>query len=117
MATYSPADFEGSPFTYGQRVKIHLYTQHGLLIRTITGTLAAREPDVNVARLPDAPPVYKTLYWVKELQGYERPHPDPTLAEAGQMEPIDESWFAEQDIEAIDERREDNPLLSGVKFN
>lgn len=102
MATYSPADFEDSPFAYGERVRVHLYTSDGILIKTITGTLAAREKDVNVARDPEGRPQYKTLYWVKEIEGYERPHPDPAMAEAGMTETIEEAWFAEQDIEKLD---------------
>ncbi|MEO1076240.1 MAG: hypothetical protein AAFX41_09790 [Bacteroidota bacterium] len=100
MATYSPADFDGSPFDYGQRVRIHLYSREGFLLGTILGTLAAREPKVNVARDPEGPPQFKTLYWVKDIEGYDRPHedlPDTT-------EPVEEGWFAEQDIEPVDER-------------
>lgn len=112
MATYSPADFENSPFRYGERVKVHLYTADGLLIKSITGTLAAREEKVNVARDPEGKPLYKTLYWIKDLEGYERPHPDAQLAEAGEKEKIEEGWFAEQDIEKIEE----GPLTN-LRFN
>lgn len=113
MPTYSPADFEGAPFAFGQRVRIHLYTHQGVLLGTITGELAGREPKVNVARDPEAPPQYKTLYWVKNIEGYQRPHEDTAMAAAGQAEDITEGWFAEQDLQPLPEEvtRETIPTL------
>lgn len=106
MPTYSPADFEGSPFQYGQKIRIHLYDHTGNLLGSITGELAAREPNVNVARREDDPPVYKTLYWVRNLEGYQRPHPELP----GQFERVEESWFAEQDLQPLE-------VPPGLSFN
>jgi hypothetical protein len=77
---------------HGDRVRVHLYTREGLLIGSIEGTASDFSPNTEVA-----PGVRKNLIWVTGIEGYERPN------ELGQSEPADEGWFADTDVEKIDE--------------
>lgn len=77
---------------HGDRVRVHLYTREGLLIGSIEGTASDFSPNTEVA-----PGVRKNLIWVTGIEGYERPN------ELGQPEPADEGWFADTDVEKIDE--------------
>ena len=113
MPTYSPADFENSPFNYRDRVRVHLYDRQGRMVGTITGRVHAREQDVDVGRTPDGQPMYKTLYWVREIEGYQRPHPELP----GHTEAIEEGWFAEQDLQKIGEADDAPRPLPNLHFN
>ena len=79
---------------HGDRVRVHLYTREGLLIGSIEGTVSDFSPNTEVA-----PGVRKNLVWVTNIEGYERPN------ELGEPETADEGWFADTDIEKIDEDR------------
>lgn len=79
---------------HGDRVRVHLYTREGLLIGSIEGTVSDFSPNTEVA-----PGVRKNLVWVTNIEGYERPN------ELGEPEPADEGWFADTDIEKIEEDR------------
>lgn len=76
----------------GDRVRVHLYTREGLLIGSIEGTVSDFSPNTEVA-----PGVRKNLVWVTGIEGYERPN------DLGQSEPADEGWFADTDLEKIEE--------------
>lgn len=76
----------------GDRVRVHLYTRDGLLINTIEGKVSDFAPDTEVA-----PGVRKNLVWVTQIEGYERPN------DLGEPQPADEGWFADTDIEKIEE--------------
>jgi hypothetical protein len=79
---------------HGDRVRVHLYTREGLLLGSIEGTVSDFSPNTEVA-----PGVRKNLVWVTNIEGYERPN------ELGEPEAADEGWFADTDIEKIDEDR------------
>ena len=81
----------------GDRVRVHLYTRDGILITTIEGTISDFAPDTEVA---DG--VRKNLVYVTGIQGYERPN------DLGEPQPADEGWFADTDIEKVEE---DKPRL------
>ena len=77
---------------HGDRVRVHLYTREGILLGSIEGTVSDFSPNTEVA-----PGVRKNLVWVTNIEGYERPN------EIGESEAADEGWFADTDIEKIDE--------------
>lgn len=79
----------------GDRVRVHLYTHEGLLIRAIEGTVSDFAPNSEIA-----PGVHKNLVWVTGIEGYKRPN------DLGEPEPADEGWFADTDIEKIEDERE-----------
>ncbi len=79
---------------HGDRVRVHLYTREGLLLGSIEGTVSDFSPNTEVA-----PGVRKNLVWVTNIEGYERPN------ELGESEAADEGWFADTDIEKIEEDR------------
>ncbi|MEP0545592.1 MAG: hypothetical protein ABJF88_01540 [Rhodothermales bacterium] len=79
---------------HGDRVRVHLYTREGILLGSIEGTVSDFSPNTEVA-----PGVRKNLVWVTNIEGYERPN------ELGEPEPADEGWFADTDIEKIEEDR------------
>lgn len=90
---YSPQDFENSRFDYKERVRVHLYAPNGALMKTVEGTLHAREEGVDVGEGRK-----KTLLWVKDIEGYEVPGdlPDQTVEKT-------EGWFPEHDVDKIQE--------------
>jgi hypothetical protein len=50
----------------------------------------------------------KTLVWLKDIEGYEKPHedlPDTT-------EEVEEAWFSEEAL-----RKKEGDPLDGVSFN
>lgn len=79
-------------FKLGDRVRVYLYDRRGILIGTVAGKVSDFAPDTEVA-----PGMRKNLVWVTSLEGYERPN------DLGQMEAADEGWFADTDLEKIDE--------------
>jgi hypothetical protein len=108
MATYSEADFETSRFDYGERVRILLrHPKHGGVFGVAEGTCEAREVDVEF-EAPDGTMRRKTLVWLKDIEGYEKPHdniPDETKE-------VKEAWFAEEAL-----RKLEGDMLDGVSFN
>lgn len=108
MPTYSKADFENSRFDHGERVRILLrHPKHGGVYGVAMGTCAAREEKVEF-EAKDGTMRTKTLVWLKDIDGYRKPHdnlPDTTQA-------VKEAWFAE---DALRKRQAD--LLDGVSFN
>lgn len=108
MATYSEADFEDSRFDYGERVRILLrHPKLGGVFGEAEGTCAARETDVTF-EARDGTERTKTLVWLKDIEGYEKPHenlPDT-------KEEVEEAWFAEEAL-----RKQEGDPLDGVSFN
>ena len=81
-------------FNLGDRVRVHLYTREGVLLGAIEGTVSDFAPNTEVA-----PGVRKNLVYVTRIEGYERPN------DVGELQPADEGWFADTDIEKIEEDR------------
>lgn len=108
MATYSDADFQDSRFDYGERVRILLrHPKLGGVYGEAEGTCAAREENVEF-EARDGTMRTKTLVWLKEIDGYEKPHenlPDTTKE-------VEEAWFAEEAL-----RKKEGDPLDGVSFN
>ena len=108
MPTYSDADFDDSRFEYGERVRILLrHPKLGGVYGEAEGTCAAREQNVEF-EARDGTMRTKTLVWLKEIEGYEKPHedlPDTTTE-------VDEAWFAEEAL-----RKKEGDPLDGVSFN
>ena len=108
MATYSEADFEDSRFDYGERVRILLrHPKLGGVYDEAECTCAAREENVEF-EAKDGTLRTKTLVWLKDIDGYEKPHedlPDTTTE-------VEEAWFAEEAL-----RKKEGDLLDGVSFN
>ena len=108
MATYSEADFETSRFDYGERVRILLrHPQHGGVFGEAMGTCAAREENVEF-EAKDGSMRTKTLVWLKDIDGYQKPHDDLP----DKMKDVKEAWFAEDAL-----RKRQGDLLDGVSFN
>jgi hypothetical protein len=108
MASYSPEDFEGSRFEHGERVRVVLrHPTYGFVMGEAEGTCAAREENVEF-EARDGTMRTKTLVWLKDMEGYERPHedlPDTT-------EEVDEAWFAEGAL-----RKKEGDPLDDISFN
>ena len=81
-------------FKRGDRVRVHLYTRDGLLVQAIEGTVSDFAPDTEVA-----PGTRKNLVWVTQIEGYKRSN------DVGELEPADEGWFADTDLEKIEPER------------
>lgn len=79
---------------HGDRVRVHLYNRQGILLGSIEGTASDFSPNTEVA-----PGVRKNLIWVTGIEDYERPN------DLGESEPADEGWFADTDVEKIEEDR------------
>ncbi len=85
-------------FKLGDRVRVHLYNKHGQLLGAIEGTVSDFAPETEVA-----PGIRKNLVWVTGIQGYNRP------SESGEFQEADEGWFADTDIERIEDTPEGAP--------
>ena len=79
----------------GDRVRVHLYNRQGILFKTVEGVVSDFAPNTEVA-----PGMKKNLVWVTQIQDYERPN------DLGEMQQADEGWFADTDVEKIDEEAE-----------
>ena len=79
-------------FKLGDRVRVHLYTHRGVLIRALEGTISDFAPDTEVA-----PGVRKNLVWVTGIERYQRPN------DLGEPVSADEGWFADTDIEKVED--------------
>ena len=108
MATYSEKDFTDSRFDYGERVRILLrHPKFGGVYDEAEGTCAAQEENVEF-EARDGTERTKTLVWLKDIEGYEKPHED--LSDTTQE--VDEAWFAEEAL-----RKKEGDPLDGVSFN
>ena len=85
----------GEKFSLGDRVRVHLYNKHGQILGAIEGTVSDFAPETEVA-----PGIRKNLVWVTGIEGYKRPD------ESGEFQEADEGWFADTDIEKIEEVEE-----------
>lgn len=108
MATYSDKDFENSRFSHGERVRVLLrHPVYGHVMGEAKGTCAAREKDVEFETKSGEERV-KTLVWLKDMSGYEKPHPNLP----DKTEEVQEAWFAEDAL-----RKQEGDPLDGVSFN
>jgi hypothetical protein len=108
MATYSDEDFRDSRFEFGERVRVLLrHPKHGGVYGEAEGTCAAREANVEF-ETPDGEMRTKTLVWLKDMEGYEKPHPNLP----DQTKEVEDAWFAEGAL-----RKKEGDLLDGVSFN
>jgi hypothetical protein len=108
MPTYSDDDFEDSRFDYGERVRVLLrHPVYGHTMGEAEGTCAGREKDATF-ETPDGEERTKTLVWLKDMDGYEKPHPN--LPDA--TKEVDDAWFAEEAL-----RKKEGDLLDDVSFN
>lgn len=82
-------------FQLGDRVRVHLYNRAGMLIKTLEGVVSDFAPETEVA-----PGQKKNLVWVTQIQDYERPN------DLGEMQSVDEGWFADTDVEKVEEEAE-----------
>jgi hypothetical protein len=100
--------FDDSRFSKGERVRVLLrHPTYGHVMGEAEGTCAAREVDVEF-ETPDGEIRTKTLVWLKDIEGYEKPHPDlPDKTKA-----VNEAWFAEEAL-----RKKEGDLLDNVSFN
>lgn len=100
--------FDDSRFERDEEVEVLLrHPRNGGEMARATGRLAARNVDVDVSRDGEEPR-YKTLVWVKDMEGYEKPHPSIP----GETKSVDEAWFAEEAI-----RKVGGDILDNVSFN
>ncbi len=79
----------------GKRVLVHLYTRAGITLGTVRGRVA----DVSAA-VEVAPGMKKDLVYVVDIETG-----DPEVPYRNSAGGENESWFAIQDIEVIDEER------------
>ena len=77
----------------GKRVRIHLYDRNGRVLGTLEGRVADFAPDVEVA---DG--MKKDLVYVVDIETG-----DPDVPYQNSAGDENESWFAVQDVEVIDE--------------
>ncbi len=82
----------------GKRVRIHLYDKNGIVLGTVLGRVADVAAAVEVS---DG--MKKDLAYVVDLETG-----DPEVPYKNSMGEENESWFAIQDVEVIDE---DSPRL------
>lgn len=79
----------------GKRVRVHLYNRDGIALGTVTGRVADVAPDVEVA-----PGMKKDLAYVVDIETG-----DPEVPYQNSAGEENESWFAVQDMEVIEEDR------------
>ena len=77
----------------GKRVRIHLYNKNGLVLGTVLGRVADVAADVEVSE-----GMKKDLVYVVDLETS-----DPEVPYRNSMGEENESWFAIQDVEIIDD--------------
>ena len=82
----------------GKQVRVHLYTRDGIAIGTVTGRVADYAPKVEVG-----PGMNKDLVYVVDIETG-----DPEVPYTNSAGGENESWFAVQDIEVLDD---DKPRL------
>ena len=77
----------------GKRVRIHLYNKNGLVLGTVLGRVADVAANVEVSE-----GMNKDLVYVVDLETS-----DPEVSYKNSMGEENESWFAIQDVEVIDD--------------
>lgn len=77
----------------GKHVRVHLYSREGIALGTISGRVADFSPKVKVA-----PGMHKDLVYVVDIETG-----DPEVPYKNSTGEENESWFAVQDVEVIDE--------------
>ena len=82
----------------GKRVLVHLYTREGVTLGTVIGRVADFAPKVDVG-----PGMQKDLVYVVDIETG-----DPEVPYKNSTGTENESWFAVQDVEVIDQ---DKPRL------
>lgn len=86
----------------GKRVRVHLYTHEGFLIRAIEGRVADISPAVTVGQDAAGRDIVKDLVYVVDIEpgSDEEGNPVPYKNSAG----VDsEGWFAVQDVTVIED--------------
>ena len=78
----------------GDRVRVHLYNQHGQLLGAIEGTVSAVAPAETAA-----PGVRKARVCVTGLEDYRRQDA------SGRLVKVDEDWFSDTVVEKIEDAR------------
>ena len=73
-------------------MRVHLYNRNGHLLGAVEGVASDFAPQTEVA-----PGIQKNLIWVTRLEGYQRPD------DMGELQPADEGWFADTDVEKIED--------------
>jgi hypothetical protein len=84
---------------FGDRVRVHLYDRQGQLLGAIEGVASDFAPNTEVA-----PGIKKNLIWVTQIQDYQRPN------EVGEPQSADEGWFADTDIERLEDAGGQQPV-------
>jgi hypothetical protein len=84
---------------FGDRVRVHLYDRHGQLLGAIEGVASDFAPNTEVA-----PGIKKNLIWVTQIKDYQRPN------EVGEPQSADEGWFADTDIERLEDAGGQQPV-------
>ena len=79
----------------GKRVRVHLYTREGIAVGTVEGRVADYTPRVEVS-----PGMHKDLVYVVDITTG-----DPEVPYRNSAGEQNESWFAVQDIEVLDDER------------
>lgn len=77
----------------GKQVRVHLYSRDGIALGTVSGRVADFAPKVEVG-----PGMKKDLVYVVDIETG-----DPEVPYKNSTGEENESWFAVQDIEVIDE--------------
>lgn len=77
----------------GKTVRVHLYSREGITVGTVTGRVADYAPAVEVA-----PGMKKDLVYVVEITTG-----DPEVPYKNSTGEQNESWFAVQDLEVIED--------------
>ena len=79
----------------GKRVRVHLYSREGITVGTVEGRVADFAPKVEVA-----PGMTKDLVYVVDITTG-----DPEVPYRNSAGEANESWFAVQDVEVVDQER------------
>ncbi len=86
----------------GKRVRVHLYTHDGFLIRAIEGRVADVSPRVTVGQDAEGKDIVKDLVYVVDVEPGQdaEGNPVPFTNSAGAE---GEGWFAVQDVTVIED--------------
>ncbi len=77
----------------GKHVRVHLYSREGIALGTVSGRVVDFSPKVKVG-----PGMNKDLVYVVDIETG-----DPEVPYTNSTGEENESWFAVQDVEVIDE--------------
>lgn len=116
---YSEEAFESSRFSLGERVRFIIrHPVYGHTIKEAEGTLAGRQEDMTF-ETPEGEERTKTLVWLKDIDGYEKPNPNVP----GATQKVDDAWFSEDAIRKLEAEPEGvasmgtRDPLDGISFN